>query len=296
MSARTFTQSQELPPLTFSFEAQVAPPGRYFEKSIPSDFVRKYNKVCGEQVGFGDYWLRLMNGHFDAVVECVAKVQGDRRSQFYVGGALIKRNFHCTTAKRTPGDMGKVIQANCGTDEKANTWYIELICAAGELETKYGRYKIGGVGSALIKKIHEFARENGVEKMVLSALPYVITFYHRLGYQLVLDPHCYEPQELTEMLKVIENKRFDTFQDVTNDRDFSDFLLRTLAYGLAMGYNRGNGCAGVDCATDGVYMQVCLKDKETEVIRADSEFLQKIRQEVYHSETEERSSKRPRTR
>ena len=74
-----------------------------------------------------------------------------------------------------------------GDDDDDETLYIDALCANPKV-----RYLpeggIKGVGSMLMRQIEWYARDSGEYSMIkLSALPYVINYYRRLGFRHVMN-------------------------------------------------------------------------------------------------------------
>lgn len=216
-----------------------------------NDIHKNFKGICN--LGVASYWNNFKKSETISRI-LLLKESGDA----WTGFAAIHDGYQCFPDLKEPGT------AVCTDGNRS--WYVELICAKTDDGVK-------GRGSAMIDAIKRAAEADGREYVTLSALPYVVMWYYNQGFRLTLDSSCAEPPELTALAARIrdERKRFTSDKDAFSDPTFVTFLKRAVAFGLGANRhkykNEMSGCdekEPEDCASDGVYMTLCLPKKSFE--------------------------------
>lgn len=133
--------------------------------------------------------------------------------------------------------------------------YIDLVCAKGG-------------GSAAIREVERYAKEIGRSRVSLSALPYVVNFYRKLGYRNAHTnaPGCKESPVVAAAAKKVSGK---TFTDPYAPGDYAPFrnFMRVLStHGLAVDPTCG-GADDMSCYVHGYRMVKCITMPTTEDAR-----------------------------
>lgn len=224
----------------------------------------EFGVICG--IGSDSYWKRFQRDvHITMVV--LLQTRADEHHPYQTTGfAAIKPGYGCRLAPRLSTPQGAAFSI-C-TYQHPTTWYVELICA------KSGANGVSGQGGLLLNEVERVARENGAERLALSALPYVVMFYYQKGFRLTMDVSGHEDAKLKAMAESIrahlQDYRFKTVDDAFESPEFVKFLRRAVTLGLGanrqvsretQGHKRFD-CQYESCAEDGVYMTLFLGDKE----------------------------------
>jgi len=127
----------------------------------------------------------------------------------------------------------------------AHTLYVQVICA------------LKG-GKALMEYVIADARARRYDRIMLSALPTVINFYRKLGFNP--GTKCEQDPEIVqiEKMKRIYGKKM-TVYSVSTDRQFKQYLQYLVNKGLAS--NKDCGRNVEECNEDGYYMTLCFNNK-----------------------------------
>lgn len=158
------------------------------------------------------------------------------------GEALQQSDYLYTTFDLNTGRaLNFAICRDMGKNNK--TLYIQVICSV-----------LGGKN--LLQYIIADARARGKVKIMLAALPTVINFYRKFGFNP--GKQCGEDPEIAkvELATGAKSKLVRTYDDVEKDRMYKVYLRNLIKKGLASDPK----CRYVDdCNIDGYYMTLCLK-------------------------------------
>lgn len=176
------------------------------------------------------------------------------------------------------------VLANPRSAENPRDLYINIICAtrpAGEVSTPVFS------GRTLLKFMNEYARVNNFTALSLSALPRVLSYYPKLGFEFrksCRDPPVPVPERL--LAKGVQLVGEDPYSDVNTP--FRDFMLTLSEAGLEHDHDysveKDRGCKAVKdsripkeaklsrmkdlgCENDGYYMAKC--DIQPQIVDAD---------------------------
>lgn len=158
-------------------------------------------------------------------------VYWDATFTHWEGFVLIQEEYGCTANRE------------CGP--KPDSWFIYLMC------TDPGQ----GIGQKLVDEVKTQAQAQGQKFICAAALANVVGFYHALGFRVTTRANC----ATTRALDQIPRRRFAGVHEALYSREYRTFLNNVVRAHL--GYNELQGdddCKGVDCAEDGIYMQLCL--------------------------------------
>lgn len=186
---------------------------------------REFTGTCG--LGDRKFWTNFVNStSFSHILVCWS---ADRSR--WDGFAVLQNNYGCKTVK------GRV---KCG--KLAASYYVPLICA----------HKGSGVGTRMMHEIMRLARADGKAYLTLMALPYVLPFYTKLGFQPTTNADCSLPEDAV----AVPTRKLNSPDDALENRAYRRFLL--YAASKHLGNFDESECEGVDCLADGVYLMLCL--------------------------------------
>lgn len=218
-----------------------------------------FRDICG--IGSNTFWKDFQaNVKINRVLELYTAMDDNKEMDYRSGFVAIKEGYQCVPHPNRKG------YALC-TYGNPKTWYIDLICSKNDM--------IKGKGVAMLEEVRREAIANNIEYITLSALPYVILYYAKVGFQLTMDTSCVEDTELHALSqKIMSNLKKYQYKSINdpfeqNDEDFMNLLKLAVVNGLAHGRQstgsfKVDECDGVDCTTDGVYMTLCLPKKTYE--------------------------------
>jgi hypothetical protein len=202
-------------------------------------------------LGSDSYWDSIKNeadkvDQKQPIVHVVTMLTRDTMD--VIGFSIIRKGKICT-------------ERGCNYYDDA--WYIEYIC------TSKGK----GFGQQFMTQIHLRATELGIKNITLSALPYVITFYHNLGYRLTFDANCIENERISRLAqnvkdelkkrKALGQKIPTETEDLLAQEPFASLIIESLKRNLGSTQIAKRGCSSnTECAEDGFYMVICLQKRE----------------------------------
>ena len=240
----------------FAWHTRAEEGNREFSRLLTS-ITFQFQNVCG--IGDAKYWRNFTNNTKITRVLEIFSASDPTQPPSRTGFVAIKDGYQC---RPHPNKKG---YSMCSYNN--NSWYVELICSVSD--------NVPGKGTALLTEVKNAAIKAGVEYITMSALPYVIFFYAKLGYQLTLDANCIENEQLKMMATRIRTRlrelNYKSMDDPFERRDeeFIEFLKMCVAQGLA--YSRQESadhksvdCQDEECAVDGIYMTLCLPKKTYE--------------------------------
>lgn len=223
----------------------------------------RFEESCA--IGDDGFWKGFIS---DIHIDRLLYVYLSKEDKTPVGFVAIKQGFRCVADPKREG------YSLCSY-RNSNAWYIELICADNTDGIK-------GKGGWMLDEVKRAAQAEGIDYLTLSALPYVVTYYYQKGFQVTMDPKCYEPQALTaiadELQKHIASGQYakkakgDPLQAPFRDPKFIKFLTEAVAHGLTRNRQKlGHAYLAEDerkvamNAVDGVYMSLCLRNRTMEI-------------------------------
>ena len=103
------------------------------------------------------------------------------------------------------------------TELDDNTLEVTLICVGDNFRSKT-KEESRGLSKRLFNRLEDLCREKGYNIIQLSALPYVINFYRKLGYRHILDPNCNgkdkEKTKIKNLAEAFQKKKFSSDEEV----------------------------------------------------------------------------------
>ena len=220
-------------------------------------------------IGSDDYWRNFTrNNKITRLLELYT-TSANSSIPAWTGFVAIKEGYRCYPHPNRPG------YAVCTYDNE-DSWYVELICATSHKEDG-----VKGKGAALLEEVKRQAIQEDKQYITLSALPYVIFYYYEKGYRLTMNVDCVEDAQLTEIASYIRQlmKTQGAFKYGEKDveapfRDpiFVELLKRAVTLGLGAnrqiieGEEQGT-CRPLErCAEDGIFMTLCLREREFQLL------------------------------
>lgn len=222
-----------------------------------------FEESCG--IGDDGFWKGFIaDFHIDRLLFLYL----DESDTKPVGFVAIKQGYRCVPDPKRAG------YSVCSY-KNSDTWYIELICA-------HNADGIKGKGGWMLDEVKRAAKASHIDYITLSALPYVITYYYQKGFQVTMDPKCYEPQALTTLAEDLrqhvasgqyaKKAKGDPLQAPFRDPKFVKFLLEAIARGFTRNrqklrntYLAKDEQKEVMNAVDGVFMTLCLRNQTMEL-------------------------------
>jgi hypothetical protein len=135
--------------------------------------------------------------------------------------------------------------------EYPNFLYIDVVCA-----------NVPGLGEKLIKIAEERANKRGLKGIILSSLPHVVGYYHRLGYKN--RDTCIENIQIEQGFNTLAypfiakyKKDVSKYIDTDEGQNYRGYLHSLIKNKLAKNKN----CKSVEeCKVDGYLMTKCFQE------------------------------------
>ncbi len=90
-----------------------------------------------------------------------------------------------------------------------NNIEVELICVGNQFRDKQ-LFEVKGLGYKLFNKIEDICKDKNLNIIKLSALPYVINYYRKMGFKHILNPYCGKKDKEDKNLKKLAEYFYKT--------------------------------------------------------------------------------------
>jgi len=104
------------------------------------------------------------------------------------------------------------------TELDENTIEVSIICVGNHFREK-AKDDSRGLGNRLFHTLYSLCKKHDYNVIQLSALPYVINYYRKMGFRHILDPKCYgkdrEPTKIKHLAEAFAKEKFASDDDVT---------------------------------------------------------------------------------
>lgn len=103
------------------------------------------------------------------------------------------------------------------TELEENKLEVTIICVGNHFREK-AKDDSKGLGNRLFQHLYSLCKKHDYNVIQLSALPYVINYYRKMGFRHILEPKCYgkdrEPTKIKHLAEAFAKENFTSDDDV----------------------------------------------------------------------------------